>query len=165
MLGQFIMLVILFTALPAMAGDSLIINPDPLRSDRYLVTDSIGSKIGSLKPDPLQNNRIQIIDRSGSATGYIKPSILPTSDKRYDTFTPLGDHAGSIRQDSLQGLIDISILYQCICHVCLKVMINDLQDAWTLLEMREAENVQGSLCAYRALFETGKPDRIRKAAA
>ena len=32
-------------------------------------------------------------------------------------------------------------------------------------QRRETENVQGSLCAYRALFETGKPDGFRKAVA
>ena len=87
----------------AHAGEPTIIKPDPLRSDRYQITDSKGNQIETLKRDPMDTRRILITNPRGDPTGYIKTSILPTSNKRYDTFTLSGDHAGSIRQDPLRG--------------------------------------------------------------
>ena len=85
----------------AFSGDALI-KPDPLRFDRYQITDTKGNHTGTLIRDPMDIRRILITNPKGEPTGYIKPRILPTSNKRYDTFTPSGDYAGSIRQDILR---------------------------------------------------------------
>jgi hypothetical protein len=101
-LQTFAILLILLWVFSAFAGNT-IIKPDPLRSDRYQITDSKGNKIGTLKRDPMDNRRILITNPKGEPTGYIKPSILPTTSKRYDIFIPPVNHAGSIRQDPLRG--------------------------------------------------------------
>jgi len=101
-LQAFAILLVLLWVFSAFAGDA-IIKLDPLRSDRYQITDTAGNRIGTLKGDPLDTRRILITNPKGEPTGYIKPSILHTTSKRYDTFTPSGDPAGSIRQDPLRG--------------------------------------------------------------
>ena len=99
----FAIIILILWVVPAFAGEPAIIKRDPLRSDRYQITDSRGNHTETLKRDPLDTRRILITSPKGEPVKYIKPSILPTSFKRFDTFTPSGDHAGTIRQDVLRN--------------------------------------------------------------
>jgi uncharacterized protein YxjI len=98
-----ILLALCLLAVPAMAGERTIIKPDPFQSDRYQIMDSHGNSVGTIKKDALDSRRLQIYTGNGELTHIVKPSTLPTSHKRYDTFTPSGEPAGSICQDPLRG--------------------------------------------------------------
>ena len=90
-------------AVPAMAGDPIVIKTDLLRPDRYQITDTTGHAIGTVKRDPLDNRKALILDRDGEPIGYVQPSTLPTSTNRYDVFTPQGERTGTIQRDILRG--------------------------------------------------------------
>ena len=93
-------IVILMFTLTAHAGEKTYIKRDPLRSDRYQITDSRGKVKGYLKRSVLDPRKVLITDSTGKTTGYIKKDVLQPSRTKWGVYNSNGKRRrATIQQD------------------------------------------------------------------
>jgi uncharacterized protein YxjI len=95
-------IVILLISFTAHAGEKTYIKRDPLRSDRYQITDSRGKVKGYLKRSVLDSRKVLITDSTGKTTGYIKKDVLQPSRTKWGVYNSNGKRGATIQQDIFQ---------------------------------------------------------------
>ena len=93
-------IIILMMTFSVHAGDGkTYIKGDPLRSDRYQITDSRGKVMGYLKRSVLDSRKVLITDFTGKTTGYIKIDVLQPSRTKWGVYNSKGNRGATIQQD------------------------------------------------------------------
>jgi len=96
-------IVILMFTFTAYAGDGKThIKRNPLRSDRYQITDSRGKVKGYLKRSVLDPRKVRITDANGKTKGYIKKDTLQPSRTKWGVYNSNGNREATIQQDIFQ---------------------------------------------------------------
>jgi uncharacterized protein YxjI len=92
-------ILVLLVVFSAHAGEKTYLKRDPLRSDRYQITDSRGKVKGYLKRSILDPRKIKITDATGKTTGYIKKDILQPTRTKWGVYNSAGEREATIQQD------------------------------------------------------------------